>query len=433
MGSGPGMTCRGGGAVQMPAALSSTSGCPFSTSNHLSRQEISHMIVDLKTVVPDKLVCEEGRRKQELVDIGRSGLFCEVRATSPGQGTYYIRWKQDGRTRHKKLGTTTEISLDEARERAKRLKAAITLGIDPRMEVKPDVSTLTYSEFFEKQALPYLKTRKFSWDKDEQYFRLRLKKAFGHKKLDEITRHEIQTFLMALKDEGLAAATCNHHVKSLRHTLAIALDWELIEKNPAAKISLIPLNNKIECIPDQEQMGRFIRVLRADDSVIARLIEFLLLTSCRLNEGAQLRWTEVDLKAKVVTLAAHRTKGKRARTLPLSEIAVDLLKSLDSYERSTYVFPNPKTGKPYRSPYKKFHSLKAKAGMPNSYRIHDCRHWALTQVVSNNHSLESAKLLAGHASSQITERYLHCSVQHLREPTETVAKALEDAMKTGTD
>ena len=180
-------------------------------------------------------------------------------------------------------------------------------------------------------------------------------------------------------------------------------------------------------------MGLFIRVLREDDSVIARLIEYLLLTSCRLSEGALLRWSELNLEREVCTLAADRTKGKRTRTLPLSRMAVDLLKSLDSYGKSEYVFPNPTTGKPYRSPYKKFNSLKAKAGMPKSFRLHDCRHWGLTQVVSNNHSLEAAKLLAGHSSSQITERYLHCGVQALRGPTETIAKAYEDSMNTGTE
>lgn len=71
--------------------------------------------------------------------------------------------------------------------------------------------------------------------------------------------------------------------------------------------------------------------------------------------------------------------------------------------------------------------------MPESYRLHDCRHWGLTQVVSNNHSLETAKLLAGHSSSQVTERYLHCGVQALRGPTETVAKALQDAADSDSD
>jgi hypothetical protein len=144
-----------------------------------------------------------------------------------------------------------------------------------------------------------------------------------------------------------------------------------------------------------------------------------------------------DMEAELPMLDPYALDGygdhlKRTRTLPLSKMAVDLLKSLDSHGKSAYVFPNPTTGKPYRSPYKKFNSLKAKARMPKGFRFHDCRHWGLTQVFSNNHSLETAKLLAGHSSSQITERYLHCSVQALREPTETIAKALENAINAAT-
>ena len=263
-----------------------------------------------------ELKCPPSKQRIEYCDKELPGLYVLVSSRSDIR-SFFLRWKDsNGKTCHTRIARTTEIDLKEARERAKKLKAEITLGIDPSEKLKPDVSTLTYAEFFEKQALPYLKTRKITWDKDEQYYRLRLKKAFGHKKLNEITRHEIQSFLMTLKDEGLAAATCNHHVKSLRHTLAIALDWELIEKNPAAGISLLPENNKVESIPDQEHMGRFIRVLRADDSIIARLIEYLLLTSTRLKEGTHLRWSEVDLVKNVVTLAGDRTKGKRARTLP---------------------------------------------------------------------------------------------------------------------
>ena len=68
-----------------------------------------------------------------VVDIGGTGLYLEVRATSPGQGTYYLRWKQNGKTCHEKLGRTTDIELDEARRRAKIQRAERTLGKYPRM------------------------------------------------------------------------------------------------------------------------------------------------------------------------------------------------------------------------------------------------------------------------------------------------------------
>ena len=47
------------------------------------------MIVDLNTIVPDRLTCPVGKRRVEYVDKCGSGLYCEARATSsPGRGTY---------------------------------------------------------------------------------------------------------------------------------------------------------------------------------------------------------------------------------------------------------------------------------------------------------------------------------------------------------
>ena len=70
------------------------------------------MIVNLKTVVPDKLVCPEGKRREELVDVGGTGLYVEVRATSPGQGTFYLRYRDaNGKTCHQKIGRTTDMGV----------------------------------------------------------------------------------------------------------------------------------------------------------------------------------------------------------------------------------------------------------------------------------------------------------------------------------
>ena len=46
------------------------------------------------------------------------GLYVEVRSTSPNEGTYYYRHKVDGKSTHTKLGRTTEIDLNEARQLA---------------------------------------------------------------------------------------------------------------------------------------------------------------------------------------------------------------------------------------------------------------------------------------------------------------------------
>jgi Arm DNA-binding domain len=85
----------------------------------------AHMLV---TLTPDfvstQLVCPAHLRRVELVDQGGLGLYIEVRASSPGVGTYYLRYKDaNGKTCHQKIGSTAVISIAEARKEAKRLKA----------------------------------------------------------------------------------------------------------------------------------------------------------------------------------------------------------------------------------------------------------------------------------------------------------------------
>jgi hypothetical protein len=87
------------------------------------------------------------------------------------------------------------------------------------------------------QYFPHVATRKRTAAKDEEYFRLRLKAAFGHKRLNQITRREIQLFHSRLRDEGLAPATCNHYLKLLKRALNLAIQWDIVEKNPVVASS----------------------------------------------------------------------------------------------------------------------------------------------------------------------------------------------------
>lgn len=98
-----------------------------------------------------------GKTRIEYCDADMPGLYIEVRATSEGQGTYYLRYKDGtGKTCHQKLGRTIDTTLVNARKQAKTLKAEIALGADPRGEEKAKKEIMTYAEFFEKHYLPYV-------------------------------------------------------------------------------------------------------------------------------------------------------------------------------------------------------------------------------------------------------------------------------------
>lgn len=69
---------------------------------------------------------------QANVDPICTGMYIKVRATSPGKGTYYLRYKDGaGKTCLKRLGRTTDITLDGACKQAETLRAAITMRAAP--------------------------------------------------------------------------------------------------------------------------------------------------------------------------------------------------------------------------------------------------------------------------------------------------------------
>ena len=187
-------------------------------------------------------------------------MYIEVRAASPGRGTYFYRYKDaTGKTCHQKIGKSSEINLVEARKEAKRLKAEIALGANPRADAKVQKAVPTFADFFEDTYLPYVKPRKRSWGRDEELYRLRIKAEIGLYRLNQITRQKVQGFQTALLASGLSPATADHHVKLIRYALNLAVEWSIIESNPVKGIKLFNEDNKVEHYLDGPELERLLR------------------------------------------------------------------------------------------------------------------------------------------------------------------------------
>ena len=62
--------------------------------------------------------------------------------------------------------------------------------------------------------------------------------------------------------------------------------------------------------------------------IIGRIVKLLMLTAQRRNEMGGLRWSEIDMAAKTITLPGERTKNGREHTMPLSADALAVLRSI---------------------------------------------------------------------------------------------------------
>jgi integrase len=378
--------------------------------------------------VSNHLQCPEGKGRIEYCDSDRSGFYVEVRATSPGQGTYYLRYKDAcNKTAHRKLGRTTEISVSEARKRAKLQKADILRGADPRAEERARKAVINYTDFFDEHYLPFVKPRKRSWNRDEELFRLRIREVFGNKRLNEITRQQIQTFHASVKAEGLAAASADHHLKLIRHSLNLAVEWGMLEKNPAEGIKQFNEDNKVEHYLNDEQLGRLVSVLNANNPpMVCQVALFLLSTGARLSEALQAKWSQINRQSRVWLIPATNSKSKRVRPIPLNDSAIDVLDRLGTEGKFENLFINLQTKEPLTAVNKVWGRLRVKAGLPH-LRLHDLRHQYASFLVNAGHTIYEVQKILGHSDTKVTERYAHLSLNTLQAAANSASVAMRGA------
>lgn len=380
--------------------------------------------------IANSLVCPAGKSQVELCCSELKGLYVLVSTKSPGQGTYYLRYKDStGKTCHQKIGRTSDISLADARKQAKALKSEINLGANPRAEQKAKRAIPTLTDFFNDTYLPYAKVHKRSWKRDTQLF-ARIQKAFGNLRLDQIQKQKVAVFHAGLMEEGLSAASADHHPKLMRRMFSMAQEYGLIEKNPLSKFALFNHSNQVENYLSDVQLGQLMDVLRTDDNRAVCNIAILLLgTGCRLNEILTAKKSDIDIENRVLKIAASNSKSKRIRTVPLNDASLDIiLKQFEDTKGYDWLFVNHQTGQPYTTIMKVWTRLRNKARLPH-LRIHDLRHSFASFLVNSGRTLYEVQQILGHSQSIVTERYAHLSTKTLQEASNSASLIIQGAMQ----
>jgi integrase len=384
-----------------------------------------------EAIIANGLHCPPGKTRIELCNADLPGMYLEVRAASPGQGTYYLRYKDvHNKTRHQTIGRTSEMSLAEARRQARNLKAEIQLGADPRGAEKARKAAITFAEFFDKHYMVYVKPRKRSWKRDEELYRLHVRDKLGDHRINEIGRQQVQLLHTSVLDKGLAHATADHVLKVIRHALNLAVDWSMLDKNPTVGIPLFMADNKVEHYLNDVELERLLEVLRTDENrAVCRIAFFLLSTGCRLNEALQATWAQIDRGNRVWRIPAFNSKSKKIRSVPLNDSALEVIQQLDTEGAFEHLFINRRTGKPYTTLMKVWSRLRTKAGLPH-LRIHDLRHQYASFLINSGRTLYEVQQILGHSDPSVTQRYAHLSSKSLQDAANSASVAIKGATNT---
>jgi len=188
--------------------------------------------------IRSELVCPPEKKSITFYCSTVGGFAVVVSPTKPGRGLYRLQHKVNGVSTWERIGSTDTMSLDEARAQALTIKAARRMQPKQLKTNETPREMPTLREFFKRDYLPHVKSRKRSWRRDEELFRLRIDAAFGAMKLDAIRLQDVQRFHADLHQSGLAQASADHHVKLLRYALNMAISWGLLDRNVISRFRL---------------------------------------------------------------------------------------------------------------------------------------------------------------------------------------------------
>ena len=134
----------------------------------------------------------------------------------------------------------------------------------------------------------------------------------------------------------------------MRYIFNLALRWEIpgIKANPCAGVPLLEFKDKKERYLSQEEAKRlYDAVCQSDNTMLEYIVPMLILTGVRKLELFYAKWEDFDLQRRIWRNAT--TKAGKARHLPLSDGALNLLSSIPRQKDCPWAFANPDTGKPY--------------------------------------------------------------------------------------
>lgn len=149
---------------------------------------------------------------------------------SRGINTYYFSYRDRlGLHRHKRIGDSNELSLNEARRLADQLGLTISLEDDLFPVEKVQANHIRFDSFVEQHYLPFIKSYKRSWGADVSYLNNHHLPYFGQMMLHDIKREHVSDFRQTMLNKSYAAGTVNRCMVLLRYLFNLAVKWEVAE------------------------------------------------------------------------------------------------------------------------------------------------------------------------------------------------------------
>ncbi|GGD40632.1 site-specific integrase [Pseudoxanthomonas indica] len=354
-----------------------------------------------------------------------------LRVLPSGVKSWNVTW---ARNRDLAIGKYPTVTLESARTRARRKLAEADEHGAPLALLKSKPKDLTWGVYLADHYKPHV----LATAKAGAATVANLEAQFAH--LDDtpltgISRAEFDAFKAARLKAKIKPATVNRDLDRIKAALQQAVNWELLAVNPLAGVKRIKrdIEQRIRYLTkDEEKALR--KALAARETLAAtrresgdawrvergyepmgpivgysdHLMPITLLalnTGLRRGEITQLKWADIDLAGRRLTVRAGYAKSGKARHVPLNSEALQVLtdyRKQHTGKGELFGIASVKTA---------WAGLMREAKI-TGFRFHDLRHSFASKLVTRGIDLNTVRELLGHGDIAMTLRYAHLAPEH---------------------
>ncbi len=271
-----------------------------------------------------------------------------VRVTRGGTRTYIVMTRElangQWRKRRVKLGRTSELTLADARVRARAILTAASEGkhVDDVAPPTPrDLLVEQSKQTFAKERERFLSSYRGRGGRRPVESTLgEYRRCLQHNVLEswtdvpvqEITHDDVKTALQTVLDDGHESRAVKIYTV-LKLLFGWLCDENLISTSPFTQVKRPAHVGVRERVLSEEEL--ILIWNHAGEGIYANIVRIMMLTGQRRQEVAGMCWSEINLDKRRWDIPGQRTKNHRPHVVPLSSAVISSLHYDRSLQAST--------------------------------------------------------------------------------------------------
>lgn len=311
--------------------------------------------------------------------------------------TWCFRYRIGRAQRRWTIGRYPDISLADAREKARIARAQLIDGVDPAREKRERRQADSIAELVAEYLKRYAEPRKKSWKDDQRMFDVEVLPAWRTRLARDVERRDVRALLEEITQRGHPVLA--NRVRSALHKLfAWGVEAEIVDRNPVAGLQRNRERPR-DRVLSADELRKLWTALEGQALVVRAMWQLRLLTAQRGGEVIGMRWADVDLVEGWWVIPASASKNGLVHRVPLAPMVVAILAELLQKAEATeqYVLAGVR-GKHQRA------AAGAALEIEN-FRGHDLRRTAATMMTSAGAARLVVSKILNHAERGVTAVY----------------------------